>query len=168
MKNKNVLQKIDSEANKKRITWDVAARREIGEAVKLTLRKLDSKLSPEAIDQLVYLEGERKPRRWKKNYAVFGSRVYPDIGVLMPTSRKRVAIELDHSGKRKTGIPGSDFKKALSKAAFCCLSNNWDYCYVLFYNQSGKPMDACLNRQLEKGILDRYCNEFHTKTIVLS
>jgi hypothetical protein len=55
---------------------------------------------------------------------------------------------------------------ALAKAAFSYLSHDWDYCYVLFHNQSGRPMEEYLSEKIEEEILDRYEYELHTRILL--
>ena len=69
---------------------------------------------------------------------------YPDIGILKP---RRIAIELDYPKERN---PGSPFKAALAKGAFVYLSGGWDYCIILFHNDSGKGVKPYLNREKKR------------------
>jgi hypothetical protein len=165
----NVFAKITEEQKRNKCTWDVAAKRNVGKIVKeifgqcfLVEADDDTKRRYEPFVE----GGEKLPEWWRPPYQLFGSRLYPDIGLLIPKLEKRIALELDHSQSEKTALPGSKFKMALAKAAFSYLSHDWDYCYVLFYNSSGKSMKKNLNAVIEEKILQRYETELHTKILL--
>jgi len=155
IKMENAFEKVIEDRKLDKNTWDVAAKRRIGKIVEEIFKQCFLAEANENAKKhyQIYIEGgEKLPEWWTKRYLLFGSGVYPDIGVLVPKLEKRIAIELDHS----QGIPGSKFKIALAKAAFGYLSHEWDYCYVLFHNRSGKPMAQYLEGEVEKEILNRY------------
>jgi hypothetical protein len=154
---------------KNNCTWDVAAKRKIGAVIEVVFHQNFLANADEKTKRhyQIFIEGGKNlPEWWKRPYFLFGSRLYPDVGALIPKLEKRVAIELDHSQAGRNAIPGSKFKMALAKAAFSYLSHDWDYSYVFFYNQSGKPMGHYLEDETEKGILERYAEEFHTRILL--
>ncbi len=156
-----VAQRIETGGHSKSLLnahskWDVHAKKEIGESVRATVRDY----FPLEPNQDVYVEGSLGnvglTARGRKPYPLFGSAgEYPDIAVLVPT---RIAIELDHSGMKRSA--GASFKMALAKTALNFLSGDWEYCILLFFNQSGKHMPV--DGQAERVILATYERSFKT------
>jgi len=146
IKSEGIFRLVLEKMEKDNISWDIAARVNIGKVVK--------NICP---DWEINVEGEgiiNQP------YKLFGSiGQYPDIRILKPY---RIAVELDHFG-RKDGNPGSGFKMALAKAAFGYLSGDWDYCVVLFYNHTEKSLAPYLGQEKEQKILDFYRDNFRTQ-----
>jgi hypothetical protein len=160
IKSQNIFDLIVKDLETDKGTWDEVARKKIGIIVKEAFKET----FPNEDIKAVYVEGEGTSEWEKPPYHLFGSRgVYPDIGILRP---KKIAIELDHSEKGRTETPGSKFKMALAKASFACISEDWDYCFVLFHNQSGKPMKSFLDRETESKILKVYEEQFYTQVIL--
>jgi len=161
IKSKNTFDAILQDVKQTKKTWDQVARKRVGSVVKDMFRKLFPEIE---IKEALYIEGEGPPVLWKKPYDLFGSGgVYPDIGILRP---ERIAIELDHSEIGRPEIPGSRLKVALAKASFNYLSGDWNYCFVLFHNISGKPIKPYLNRETEQKILRFYEERLHTKLYI--
>lgn len=161
--------KITEDLKHSEETWDKAARRRIGKIVREVFRQCFPEECESAKDaeEAVYVEGQGTPRWWKPPYKIFGSKgVYPDIAILIPKSQKRITIELDHSETRRKEVPGSKFKMALAKASFGYISQDWDYCFLFFWNHSGKSMKQYLNAEIERRILRNYEEEFHTRVIL--
>jgi len=142
-------------------TWDKEAKEKVGDIV----IELYPRFFKEPTNDVIYVEGRGTPKKWKPPYKLFGSAgVYPDIAILSP---RKIAIELDHSEKGRTEIPGSRLKMALAKAAFARMSHDWDCCFVFFHNLSGKSLKQYLNNPIEKEILQRYEEEFYTKITLI-
>ena len=136
--------------------WDTPARQIVGKVI----REVFQQIFPSEDDKTsLYIEGEDRknfpiPALWRKRKPrkFFGSvGVYPDSAVLSP---RRIAIELDHSEK------GSGLKMALAKASFSTISGDWEYCFVLFYNQNGK---LSIEGKEERRICKIYEEQFNTK-----
>jgi len=152
LKEEETFELILEDIKKDKITWDEAARKQIGLIVKSVFQ---SSFPEENVKDGVNVEGEGT---LIKPYKLFGSLgQWPDIRILKP---KRIAIELDHAGK---GEPGSRFKTALAKAAFGYLSGDWDCCIALFHNHTGKPMESYLKEEKEQRIINFYQENFHTQ-----
>lgn len=164
IRSENVFTLVMKDLELSKGTWDRAARKRVGKVVKEVFVQF---FTGENAEEAIYVEGEGTPKWWKKPYALFGSRgVYPDIGILIPKLHKRITIELDHSETKRTEIPGSRLKMALAKASFGYISSDWDYCFAFFHNQSGKTMKPYLDAKIEKSILQKYEDDFHTKIIL--
>jgi hypothetical protein len=126
--------------------WDTPVRRIFGPVI----REVFQQTFPNVDDKkFLYVEGEGTLTL--KHTKLFGSAVYPDAAVLRP---RKIAIELDHSEK------GSGLKMALAKAAFNTLSEDWEYCFVLFYNQNGK---LSIEGEKERRICKIYEEQFNTQ-----
>lgn len=149
IKNENIFGLVLERMEKDTVSWDTAARVNIGKVVK--------NICP---DWEINVEGEGIITQPYKLFSSIGQ--YPDIRVLKPY---RIAIELDHFG-RKDGNPGSNFKIALAKAAFGYLSGDYDYCFVLFHNHTGKFLAPYLKREKEQRILNFYRENFHTQILL--
>jgi hypothetical protein len=158
VKDEHIFQRVTEEweQNKEKYKgrWDTPARRIFGPIFREVFRESfpneDDKTS-------VYVEGERHPKSWKRPYKLFGSTgIYPDLAVMKP---HKIAIELDHSER------GSGIKMALAKASFNVLSGCWEYCFVLFYDKSGK---LSLEGKKEGEICKIYEEQFHTRLFLFS
>jgi len=135
-------------------TWDATAKPRIGQIV----REVFSEIFPNYGESDIYIEGSGRGLKelGKPPSKLFGSEgEYPDMAILRPV---RIAIELDHSGTKK--VPGSSFKMALSKTAFNVLSKDWDYCLLLYFNESTRRIQT--GGLVEREITSRFEELFHT------
>ena len=104
-----------------------------------------------------YAEGVKSlPEEYRKKY-FFGSECWPDLALLQPV---RIAIELDH------GDDGVAVRNALTKASFNVVVGEWDWCYILFFDET---KDGRLKEKSGKGkerdILAAYEVLFRTKVL---
>lgn len=157
VKSEHLFEKATKEAEENKEwggRWDTTARRIFGSVFREVFRESFPNENDKAC---VYVEGEGVPKSLKRiaSQKLFGSAgTYPDMAIVKP---QKIAIELDHSEG------GSGLKMALAKASFNVLSGDWDYCFVLFYDKSGK---LSLDGEKEAKIRRIYEEQFQTRIIM--
>ena len=99
-----------------------------------------------------YWEGEEGKYGIKKK-TVFASRSYPDFIIQKPFL---IAVEYKKAGS------GSIVKQALSQAMIHTLSEEFDFSYVLFHDESSdKRIKKSIDNSVEKKILNLMLKEFN-------
>jgi hypothetical protein len=109
----------------------------------------------------VRVEGLAAIPKDQRGPSFFGARMYPDAALILPDSRFKIAVELDHGNK------GSQIRNALAKASFSRTLGRYDRALVLFFIDRPKLIGDFIKGNEEKRILDLYQKRFHTSVYFL-
>lgn len=104
-----------------------------------------------------YWEGQEGRNKSKRN-GTFGAFNYPDFVIKKPYN---IAVEYKQSQN------GSTVKQGIGQSVMHTMSEDYDYVYYLFRDQSGGKIEESRNRRPEQKILGTLWKDFNVKLEII-
>lgn len=137
---------------------DTAVRKEFGRTLE---RWFCQHFELEDSKGYVFVEGLNRIPNNLRGATFFGSKMYPDVALIMPGEQLKIAIELDHGSK------GSQIRNALAKASFSVTLGGYNRALVFFFVDSPKLVSPLHKGSAEEEILKIYQSQFNTTLYLL-